>query len=105
RRQGRQAEALKIFGTNRGRDLMDQIRSNLRSMMDSTAELFNQQRASARQTSENMFRIIGLATVLAFLFVLSLTIFFTQDLTGSVRRLIRAADRISSGKYEFVSTA
>src|SRR5262249_4083232 len=34
----------------------------------------------------------------------SLTVFFAQDLTGSIRRLIRSADRISSGKFEFINT-
>ncbi len=105
RRENKLDQAMKIFSTNKGKELMDQIRTDIRRMMDGEMESFNLEKTAAHKTAENMFRIIALGSILAVLFVISLTIFFTQDITGSIRRLIRAADRLSSGKYEFVNAS
>ena len=103
RRSQGYAPAADIIRTQTGRALMVKIRNIIDEMTDQETKLFVQRSQDNLKSANNTLMTIVAGTGLAIAFVSFFVFFVTQDITGPIKQLIYAAERIGNGKFEPVS--
>ena len=96
--------AVTLVQTDRSKKFMDRIRGNVAKIVTEELRLLDDRQAEALDTAHNTLLTIVFGTVLAITFVTLFGIFVTQDITAILRKLVRATDQISNGKFEPLSS-
>lgn len=99
-RSSGQQQALVMFKTDRGRILMDQIRSAVAKSVSAEEELLAKQVDSAKQLAESTNIAIAAGGILAFVFVSIFSYIIALGIVQATQKLIRATERVSEGRYE-----
>jgi methyl-accepting chemotaxis protein WspA len=94
--QGLEA-ALKVVKTDRGKKIMDDIRTALAEMENEEAGLLKQRSEDARVSTRNANYTIVIGTLLSFLLLSSAGYFITRDISSPLGKITVAAETIASG--------
>ncbi len=102
RSQGYEAAAA-VVRPQIGRQLMVKIRKLVEDMTETERKLFIKRSQDNLKSANNTLMIIFAGTALAVIYLSFFGFFTTQDITGPIKQLVYAAERIGSGKFEPVS--
>jgi len=96
REQGAEA-AQKVFATKEGHIAMASIRAGVDEFRDEEQRLLAERAARSEATAQSSIRAISWGTALAALVVILAALIITRDITGSLKVLLQAAERIGNG--------
>ncbi|WP_342377016.1 methyl-accepting chemotaxis protein [Myxococcus stipitatus] len=97
RRQGGLEAALPVIRSNRGKDLMDQIRDVINEMLADEQERWTEHADEARSTALQIKWVLSVCTVLGVLIVAVGSYLVTRSITAPLRQLVVGAEQLGLG--------
>ena len=95
--------AIALFKTERGRMLMDEIRHKVSDRVTIEEDVLHKQIENSKSTANNTFFAAIAGGILALVFVSLWSYITAQGLTAPIQRLIRAFEKVGSGRFEPVT--
>jgi methyl-accepting chemotaxis protein len=100
-RQQKGLEAsLEVVRTDRGKQLMDQLRQEFREMLELEDQRWVRFEEQARENSRRSILVLGAGTLLGVLIVVLGSLAITRSITGPLDRLVVGAEQIGRGNFE-----
>ncbi len=96
RDQGKGLEAaLKLVRTNKGKNIMDQIRNLVGEMKVNEHNLLNERNKDAESSAGTLRIVIAMGTLLSFLVLIGAGLWLTSSIARPIRALTNVAERIA----------
>jgi len=92
--------ALAVVRTDRGKQVMDQLRQEFREMLELEDQRWARFEAQARENSQRSILVLGAGTLLGVLIVVLGSLAITRSITGPLDRLVAGAEQIGRGNFE-----
>lgn len=92
--------ALTVVLSNKGKQIMDEIRTVLKNMKDEENRLFNVRLLDISVSQTNAKIPIYISIIVAFIIIVLLTIILTRNIAVPIRLMAWIADQIASGDIE-----
>jgi len=100
-RQQKGLEAsLEIVRTDRGKQVMDQLRQEFREMLEVEDQRWVRFEDQARENSQRSILVLGAGTLLGVFIVVLGSLAITRSITGPLDRLVAGAEQIGRGNFE-----
>ena len=100
-RQQKGLEAtLEVVRTDRGKQVMDQLRQEFREMLELEDQRWARSEAQARESSQRSILVLAAGTLLGVLIVVLGSLAITRSITGALDRLVAGAEQIGRGNFE-----